>query len=133
MIKGESIDSIAEVLTKVNRLMSADSLDQTFMAIENEMEGLNLNLEQANESLEMLDEPIDEDEYNKHRLYYTSTKDFNSFTDTKLLMDPGFSVIDAVIVKRDKDDYVLVLKDNTRPERRVHLNLRKILPFALLI
>ena len=63
MIKGESIDSIAKVLTKVNRLMSAESLDQTFMAIENEMEGLNLNLEQANESLEMLDEPIDEDEY----------------------------------------------------------------------
>ena len=62
-----------------------------------------------------------EDEYNNHRLYYTTTKDFNSFTDTKLLMDPGFSVIDAVIVKRDKDDYVLVLKDNTRPERNLRV------------
>ena len=34
-----------------------------------------------------------------HRLYYTTTSDFTDFTDTKLLLDPGFNVIDAVIVK----------------------------------
>ncbi len=58
-----------------------------------------------------------EEERNNHRIYYTITKDFKTFSDTKLFLDPGFSVIDCVIVKRKKDDYVLVLKDNTRPER----------------
>ena len=56
---------------------------------------------------------------NNHRLYYTTTKDFKTFTETKLFLDPKFSVIDAVIVKRKQADYVLVLKDNTRPERDI--------------
>jgi predicted GH43/DUF377 family glycosyl hydrolase len=60
-----------------------------------------------------------EDENNNHRMYYTTTKDFKTFTETKLFLDPKFSVIDAVIVKRDSNDYVLVLKDNTRPERNI--------------
>src|SRR5574337_170814 len=55
-----------------------------------------------------------EDEDNNHRLYYTTTKDFKTFSDTKLFLDPGFSVIDAEIVKRGKNDYVLVMKDTTR-------------------
>lgn len=60
-----------------------------------------------------------EDENNNHRLYFTTTKDFVGFTETRLFFDPGFSVIDAVIVKRAAKDYVLVLKDNTRPERNI--------------
>lgn len=60
-----------------------------------------------------------EEEENNHRMYYTTTKDFKTFSPAKLFIDPGFSVIDAVIVKRKKDDYVLVLKDNTRPERNL--------------
>jgi hypothetical protein len=58
-----------------------------------------------------------EEDSNNHRMYYAITKDFKTFSDTKLFLDPGFSVIDAAIVKREKNDYVLVLKDNTRPER----------------
>ncbi|MCW8312271.1 glycoside hydrolase family 43 protein [Sphingobacterium thalpophilum] len=58
-----------------------------------------------------------EAEDNNHRMYYTTTKDFNTFTETQLFSDPGFSMIDAVIVKKAKQDYVLVLKDNTRPNR----------------
>ncbi|WP_207425452.1 glycoside hydrolase family 43 protein [Pedobacter sp. SYSU D00535] len=60
-----------------------------------------------------------EDEDNNHRMYYTTTKDFKSFSPTKLFIDPGFSVIDAVIVRRKADDFVLVLKDNTRPMRNI--------------
>jgi hypothetical protein len=60
-----------------------------------------------------------EDENNNHRMYYTTTKDFKIFTETKLFLDPKFSVIDAVIVKQKPNDYVLVLKDNTRPERDI--------------
>jgi len=60
-----------------------------------------------------------EEDSNNHRMYFTATKDFKNFTATKLFLDPGFSVIDAVIVKRGANDYVLVLKDNTRPERDI--------------
>ncbi len=63
----------------------------------------------------------EEEERNNHRMYYTTTKDFKSFTDTKLFLDPGFSVIDCVIVKRGAKDYVLVLKDNTRPMRNIEV------------
>ena len=60
-----------------------------------------------------------EEDSNNHRMYVTTTKDFKAFSETKLFLDPGFSVIDAVIVKRGDKDYVLVLKDNTRPERNL--------------
>ena len=60
-----------------------------------------------------------EDHKNNHRLYYTTTKDFKTFSPTKLMIDPGFSCIDATLVKRGKKDYVMVLKDNTRPERDI--------------
>jgi len=48
-----------------------------------------------------------------HRMYCTTTKDFKSFTDTKLFFEHGFGVIDAIIVER-AGDYVLVLKDESR-------------------
>lgn len=60
-----------------------------------------------------------EEEENNHRMYSVTTKDFISFSQPKLFLDPGFSVIDAVIVKREAKDYVLVLKDNTRPNRNL--------------
>jgi hypothetical protein len=60
-----------------------------------------------------------EEENNNHRLYYTTTKDFKTFSDTRLFYDPGFSSIDAVIVKDKKDQYIQVLKDNTRPNRNL--------------
>ena len=66
-----------------------------------------------------------EEENNNHRMYYTTTKDFKTFSETKLFLDPGFSVIDCVIVKRGKDDYVLVLKDNTRPNRNIKVAFAK--------
>ena len=66
-----------------------------------------------------------EDEDNNHRMYYTTTKDFKTFSSTKLFLDPGFSVIDCVILKRGKDDYVLVLKDNTRPNRNIKIAFAK--------
>ena len=66
-----------------------------------------------------------EDEKNNHRMYYTKTKDFKTYSDPALFCDPGFSVIDAVTVKRAKDDYVLVLKDNTRPNRNLKIAFGK--------
>jgi hypothetical protein len=60
-----------------------------------------------------------EEENNNHRMYYTTTKDFSTFTPAKLFLDPKFSVIDAQIIRRADKDYVLILKDNTRPNRNI--------------
>ncbi len=56
---------------------------------------------------------------NNHRLYFTTTRDFKTFTPGKLFYDGGFSVIDPFILS-DGNRYVLVCKDNSRD----HLNLR---------
>ncbi len=48
-----------------------------------------------------------------------TTKDFQRFSAAKLFYDPGFSAIDATLVKRAKDDYVMVVKDNSRPMRNI--------------
>jgi len=61
----------------------------------------------------------EEEHENNHRMYYTTTRDFHEFAPSKLFIQPGFSVIDGTIV-RDGERYVLVHKDNTRPQ----LNLR---------
>jgi len=66
-----------------------------------------------------------EEEENNHRMYSVTTKDFVTFSKPKLFLDPGFSVIDAVIVKRAAKDYVLVLKDNTRPNRNLKVAFAK--------
>lgn len=63
-----------------------------------------------------------EDEDNNHRLYYITTKDFITFSESKILIEPGYSSIDATLVYRGPNDYVMVLKDNTRPERNVKIS-----------
>lgn len=48
-----------------------------------------------------------------HRIYYVTTKDFKNFSKTKLLYEPGFSVIDASIVP-DGKQWLMFLKNETR-------------------
>ena len=48
-----------------------------------------------------------------HRIYYTTTGDFENYSETELFFQPGFNVIDSTIVKKD-DEYIMVLKDETR-------------------
>jgi predicted GH43/DUF377 family glycosyl hydrolase len=58
-----------------------------------------------------------------HRMYYTLTKDFKDFSETKVLYDQGFSVIDAVIRKYN-DTYFMFLKDETKfptPEKNLKI------------
>jgi hypothetical protein len=66
-----------------------------------------------------------EEELNNHRLYYVKTKDFVTFTRPEIFFDPGFSVIDAVVIKRKSGDYINVFKDNTRPERNIRVAFGK--------
>ena len=52
-----------------------------------------------------------ESDYN-HRMYYTATRDFQTFAPTKLFHDPGYSCIDGFLA-RSKDKYLLFYKDET--------------------
>lgn len=47
-----------------------------------------------------------------HRIYATTTKDFETFTPTKLLYDGGFNVIDANLFKNG-DEWLLFVKNET--------------------
>ncbi|UOQ70457.1 glycoside hydrolase family 43 protein [Hymenobacter cellulosilyticus] len=63
-----------------------------------------------------------ESSYN-HRIYYTATKDFQTYTPAQLLYEPGFNVIDASI-QQDGKRYVMFLKDETlEPTPRKNLRL----------
>lgn len=53
-----------------------------------------------------------DDGYN-HRMYYTLTTDFERLEPARLLYEPGFNVIDAMIVEEDTC-FVMFLKDETR-------------------
>jgi beta-xylosidase len=48
-----------------------------------------------------------------HRIYYVTTKNFETYSKAKLLYDDGFNVIDATIVK-DGNRYIMFLKDETK-------------------
>lgn len=71
-------------------------------------------------------DPTAESGYN-HRMYYTTTKDFKTFSKTALLYDKGFNVIDATIIKRHSD-YVMFLKDETikpSPQKNIRIATSK--------
>lgn len=55
---------------------------------------------------------------NNHRMYYTTTKDFSAFSETRLFYDPGFNVIDSTVIKNGAD-YVMFLKNESlNPEEK---------------
>jgi len=58
---------------------------------------------------------------NNQRLYFMTTKDFRTFSEAQLYYDSDFSAIDATLVKRGRRDYVMVVKDNTRPMRNIRV------------
>jgi hypothetical protein len=62
-----------------------------------------------------------DDGYN-HRLYYTTTSNFKTYTPAKLLYNPGFNAIDATIVK-DAGRYMMFLKDETREPAQKNLKM----------
>ena len=50
--------------------------------------------------------------HKNHRIYYVTTKDFEKFSETKLLYDHGFNVIDGTLIK-ENGEYIMFLKDET--------------------
>ena len=61
-----------------------------------------------------------------HRMYLTTTKDFESLTETRLFYDKGFNVIDATIASTGKQ-YTMFLKDETRnpPQKNIRVATSK--------
>ena len=53
------------------------------------------------------------DEKYNHRMYYVTSRDMKKFSETKLLYDQGFNVIDGTLLKYD-DRYYMFLKDETK-------------------
>jgi len=59
---------------------------------------------------------------NNHRIYYVTTKDFKTFSKTKLFYDGGFNVIDATLLPANGKFY-LVVKDETKNPVKKDLHL----------
>ncbi len=58
-----------------------------------------------------------------HRIYYVTTKDFESYSKAALFYDGGFNVIDATIVQ-DGSRFVMIVKDETElPVAKKHLRI----------
>lgn len=57
-----------------------------------------------------------------HRIYFVTTKDFQTFSKTKLFYDGGFNVIDATILPA-KGKFYLVVKDETKNPVKKNLHL----------
>ena len=57
-----------------------------------------------------------------HRIYYVTTKDFETFSPMKLFYDDGFNVIDSTIVASG-GRYVMFLKDETRDPAQKNIRM----------
>ncbi len=68
-----------------------------------------------------------------HRIYSVTTKDFVTFSETRLFYDNGFNVIDATI-NRIGNKYVMFVKDETKnpPQKNIRLTNSKSMygPFS---
>ncbi len=56
-----------------------------------------------------------------HRMYYTTTKDFKTFTPARILFDPGHNVIDASIQKKEGKYYMLYKDERIYPVAKKEL------------
>ena len=63
-----------------------------------------------------------EDKYN-HRIYSTTTKDFNTFTPTRLFFDPGYNVIDTTLLRGDGQFYLIFKDETLKPVAKKNLLL----------
>ena len=63
-----------------------------------------------------------------HRMYFTTTRDFEKFAPTRVFYDPGFSVIDATFL-RDGDRHWFIVKDETVNPPKKHLRIAEATGF----
>ncbi|MEO6284397.1 MAG: glycoside hydrolase family 43 protein [Dyadobacter sp.] len=61
-----------------------------------------------------------------HRIYYVTTPDFKSFSETKMFFNPEFSVIDASILKKGNWYYMFLKNENPKPaEKNIRISKSK--------
>lgn len=61
-----------------------------------------------------------------HRIYCTTTVDFQNFTPTRLFFNPEFSVIDATILPKDHTFYMFLKNENSNPpEKNIRMTQSK--------
>lgn len=61
-----------------------------------------------------------------HRMYYVTTKDFKTYSETKMFFNPNFSVIDATILKKNDLYYMFVKNENSNPpEKNIRITSSK--------
>lgn len=54
-----------------------------------------------------------------HRIYFVTTKDFKTFSDTKMFFNPDFCAIDAAIMKQTDGQYMMAVKnENSAPAEK---------------
>ncbi len=53
-----------------------------------------------------------------HRIYYVSTKDFETYSKTSIFFNPDFSVIDATLIEKNKVYYMFVKNENSSPPEK---------------
>jgi len=58
-----------------------------------------------------------------HRLYYVTTRDFQTFAPARSFFDPGFSVIDGTMVEHGGRFYLIFKDERERPAPRKDLRL----------
>ncbi len=58
-----------------------------------------------------------------HRIYATTTKEWESFEPTRVFVEPGFSVIDATIDRLEDGEWRMIIKDETRHPPKKHLRM----------
>lgn len=58
-----------------------------------------------------------------HRLWYVTTRDFQTFSEPKVLYDPGFSVIDGTFARGAGGALHLIVKDETETPPRKYLQV----------
>jgi hypothetical protein len=61
-----------------------------------------------------------------HRIYYVTTPDFKTFSETKMFFNPAFSVIDATILKKGGWYYMFLKNENPQPaEKNIRITKSK--------
>ena len=61
-----------------------------------------------------------------HRIYCTTTTDFNSFSPTRMFFNPNFSVIDATILPKGDTFYMFLKNENPNtPEKNIRMTKSK--------
>jgi beta-xylosidase len=61
--------------------------------------------------------------HNNHRIYSITTKDFESFTPTKLFFDPGFNCIDSTLLQLQGKFYMCFKNETLIPQPMKNLRL----------